>query len=499
MTAGMSILRDHRAGFGLLALWLLVAALGMAGIAHQSLGEQRNAFDTDARIAHRVLSQRMVQHDAILATLALLQPGGSESLGPEHRLPALYPQVLSVLRREAGGRWPELPLQAAEDTSRRQQRAALGSVDFAQGRYWLVRASEPTSFALRIDLKALVAAEDWPYATSSTGSTGSPVQALIVHEGRQLPLSGTTLPASAPWRFAAAKQLASESQAFELRVAAVLGWADLPWLVMLSWAAASGLTLLGARALWRQRAEQRRARELLRLGQVGRLNALGELAAGIAHELNQPLTAVLANTQAAARLLAEDEAQLPTARHAMAQAAQQAQRAADVLARLRRLIERPDAGAAPQPLPVAPQIERALDLLRDELRRLGLRPTLSVQPPGLAVMAEPVALEQILHNLLGNALHALAQVPEAERGLTIEARAKSERVRISVRDSGPGIASEVLPRLFEPFVSSREGGLGLGLSLSDTLASAMGGALSGGNAAPRGAEFRLELPAAPTS
>ena len=89
-------------------------------------------------------------------------------------------------------------------------------------------------------------------------------------------------------------------------------------------------------------AARRRAEELLRLGQVARLNTLGELAAGMAHELNQPLTAVLANTQAARRLLDDDPPELATARDAMAQAAEQARRAADVVGRLRRAVERPD-------------------------------------------------------------------------------------------------------------------------------------------------------------
>ena len=99
--------------------------------------------------------------------------------------------------------------------------------------------------------------------------------------------------------------------------------------------------LMGDVALFRQRAEKRRAEELLRLGQVGRLNTLGELAAGMAHELNQPLTALLADTQAASRLLDENPPELVIARKAMAQAAEQARRASDVADRLRRAVERP--------------------------------------------------------------------------------------------------------------------------------------------------------------
>ncbi|NLZ40600.1 MAG: two-component sensor histidine kinase, partial [Comamonadaceae bacterium] len=214
------------------------------------------------------------------------------------------------------------------------------------------------------------------------------------------------------------------------------------------------------------------------------------------HELNQPLTAVLANTAAASRLLADQEPDLATARQAMDAAAQQGRRAADVLGRLRRLIERPQGESAVQALRLAPRLAAALDLLEGEIRRLGLRPQLTVEPPQLAVKADAVALEQIVHNLLTNALHALAQVPPAERRLELAASIAGNRVRITVRDSGRGITAAALPRLFEPFFTTRSGagGLGLGLSLSETLAMGMGGSLAGGNAVPRGAEFCLELP-----
>jgi C4-dicarboxylate-specific signal transduction histidine kinase len=106
--------------------------------------------------------------------------------------------------------------------------------------------------------------------------------------------------------------------------------------------------LAWARHGLRQRAERSRAEELLRLGQVARLNTLGELAAGMAHELNQPLTAVLASTQAARRLLDDDPPELDTARQAMAQAVEQARRASDVVGRLRRASSGPTCPARPR-------------------------------------------------------------------------------------------------------------------------------------------------------
>jgi len=144
------------------------------------------------------------------------------------------------------------------------------------------------------------------------------------------------------WSFSAAKVLASDSQPFSITAGRTVPWTELPWWPLAAWGAAVATVLAAARALARQREQRCRAEELLRLGQVGRLNSLGELAAGLAHELNQPLTAVLASTQAAARLLAQEPPELETARAAMTQAAQQARRAAEVVGRLRRSIERPD-------------------------------------------------------------------------------------------------------------------------------------------------------------
>ena len=153
---------------------------------------------------------------------------------------------------------------------------------------------------------------------------------------------------------------------------------------------------------------------MLRLGQVARLNTLGELAAGMAHELNQPLTAVMANTQAARRLLDDDPPELETARGAMAQAVEQARRAADVVGRLRRVVERPDLSGPTQAVNLGEAVRRALYLLEPECQRRGVTPSVEA-PETVMVQAEPVALDQIVHNLLMNALQALEKVDSDAR------------------------------------------------------------------------------------
>lgn len=108
---------------------------------------------------------------------------------------------------------------------------------------------------------------------------------------------------------------------------------------------------------------------------------------------------------------------------------------------------------------------------------------------------DAVVLEQILHNLLSNALHALEQVPDGERRLVLRAGLDGSRARLSVADSGPGIAPDLLARIFEPFFTTRESGLGL--SLCETLASGQGGTLTAAANAPRGAVFTLSLSSSP--
>ena len=486
----------HRWPAGLLAALALRVGGGTVLIARSDLAVRQAAFETDARIAHRLLSQRASQHDAILATLALLQPPAAEA--PEQRLPSFVGQVLQVLRRDAGTDWPgdadqRAALAAAEQQSRPLQRAVMAQVALGgeRGRYALVRAATPASFALVIDARALVPAADWPFAP------GGPVQVSLAQRGQVQALVAAAGPLdAAAWHFAFRKPLATDSQPFELVVQRPLRVAELPWVRIGLWWLALAAAGWGYVAWQAQRRAQRRAQELLRLGQVGRLNALGELAAGMAHELNQPLTAVSAGVQAAQRLLADDPPDLATARQAMAQAVQQSRRAADVVARLRRLVERPDVASRLQPCALQATLRGGLDLLAPEAQRLGVSVEWQADAAGLQVQADPVALEQIVHNLLNNALQALAAVPVGERRLRLGVRRDGDAAVVDIADSGPGIAAEALPRLFEPFFTTREGGLGLGLSLCESLASGMGGALSAANASPRGAVFTLRLPTA---
>jgi len=464
-----------------------LALLGAALIAQRDLARQRADFETDARIVHRLLSQQMVQHDAVLATLALLRPAPSEALA---RLSAIHPRLLRVWVRPPGGAWPEAGLAEAEARSRASGQAALADPDLAQGRYTLVQGAGDSAYALVVALSDLVPEADWPMERGS-----SPVHVSLDWQQQSLTLQpGRTL--AHGWRFHFRKRVAAESQPFEVVATRWVGWRELPWLAMTTWVLAVAAGLAGWRHAQRQREARRRAEALLRLDQLGRLNAMGELAAGLAHELNQPLTALLSNTQAAQRLLKDEPPELGTAREAMDRAVGQARRAAEVLARLRRGLQA-SAGAAPaaQALDLGACVREAVHLLQPELDRAGVALRWQAQE-AVPVQADPVAIDQIAHNLIGNAVQALESQPGGRRELSLSVRREGPHAVLEVQDNGPGLTQEQLARVFEPFFSTREGGLGLGLTLSESLATAQGGRLSARSAPGGGALFTLYLPLA---
>ncbi len=479
----------------LVMCWALLAVGGAAWLAQTRLTQLREAFETDARIVHRLLSQQSVQNDAILASLALLQPA-TDGTDAAQRLPSVYPRILRVLVRREGRPWPDTlqpALEAALLSSQQARGPALGHGDFGSGRYWLVQAGQPASFALQLDLRATVPWDEWPMDPAA-----SPVRVLLAYDHQRVVLQpGRSLPHG--WHYGFSKTLASPGQPFEVQATRDVGWGELPWLAMLAWATATAAAMAAWLAARRQRVARRRAEELLRLGQVARLNTLGELAAGMAHELNQPLTALLASTQATQRLLREEPPDLETAQTAMAQAVRQARRAADVIGRLRKLVERPDpSSAAPVSLQVAAQ--DALHLLAPELQRRAITTELHAEAGLPDALADPVALQQIIHNLLMNAAQALEHTPKAQRRIVLlMARHGAAQLLLSVRDHGPGIAVVDRERLFEPFYSTRMGGLGLGLPLCESLAQSMGGSLvlapASATETNSGAEFLLTLPA----
>lgn len=224
---------------------------------------------------------------------------------------------------------------------------------------------------------------------------------------------------------------------------------------------------------------------------AGKLAVLGRMSAGLVHELNQPLAALHTLSDNAAVLV--ERGRNDEARDNLKRIGQLVGRLGRMTGQLKVFAHK--SVEPPEAVPVRKAAQDALALLSARLREHQVEVEVRVEPPELALLAEPVRLEQVLVNLVGNAIDALAGQPT--RRIWIEAAERGEaRGTIAVRNSGPAIDAAILPRLFEPFVTSKPPGrgLGLGLVISTHILRGYGGSLAARNLAPAGVEFIVELP-----
>ncbi len=246
-----------------------------------------------------------------------------------------------------------------------------------------------------------------------------------------------------------------------------------------------------------KRAQHEAQHNRLELARVSRMTTLGEIAVSLAHELNQPLAAILNNAQAAERLIATQRATLSDADEIFGDIASDCQRAGQVIWRLRELLAR----GAPQyePLSVNQLVHDVEPLLRSELltRQTAWSVDLADDLPD--ARGDRIQILQVLLNLVLNGMDAMNDVPPDERRLSIRTRHVDGAVEISVCDAGEGIAREHAAKLFEPFFTTKESGLGMGLRICASIVSAHGGRIWAESPSGRGASFRFTLPLAQAS
>ena len=229
----------------------------------------------------------------------------------------------------------------------------------------------------------------------------------------------------------------------------------------------------------------------LQLAHAARVSMLGELAASVAHEVNQPLTAILANAKAARRWLGRAAPDIDEAQAALGGIVQASERASQVIGRIRALARRAD--PEHHPLDLNALVRDTLELLQRELERAPLELRVELAPALPDVVGDRVELQQVLINLVMNALQAMAAGGAPAR-LDIRTVREDGGVRLAVRDNGPGIADADSQRLFEPFFSTKSDGMGLGLSICRSIIAKHGGRI-GARATPPGSTFSIELPA----
>ncbi len=242
----------------------------------------------------------------------------------------------------------------------------------------------------------------------------------------------------------------------------------------------------------RQRTEQRLQELQAGLLHASRLRSMGQMAAALAHELNQPLTATANYVKAAQRLA--DAAQPDRARisQALELAAQQTVRSGEIIRRLRGFVARGEVERRAEPM--GKLIEEASALALLGAREQGLRLDLGLGTSVPAVAVDRVQIQQVLLNLMRNAMEAMAQSPRRE--LTVCLGAADGMVQVSVVDTGPGVAPEVVAQLFQPFVTTKPDGMGIGLSVCRTIIEAHGGRLWMDPNPDGGSRFHFTLPVA---
>jgi len=244
----------------------------------------------------------------------------------------------------------------------------------------------------------------------------------------------------------------------------------------------------------RRRSEEQGRRLQERLWHVSRLATVGEMAAGIAHELNQPLTAIANYAQACDRLLARSSDNIEEVRAALREITGQAVRAGDIIRRLRSLTHHHDAPRERTDVNIL--ITELTDLVEADARHENVRYSLrlgSALPP---VEVHRAQIQQVVLNLVRNAIEALAESAAGLREVIVSTARTDDHVEISICDNGPGLPAAITPRLFEPFCTSKPAGTGLGLAISRTIMGRHGGTLNYRANAPCGACFTLRIPAA---
>jgi two-component system sensor kinase FixL len=241
--------------------------------------------------------------------------------------------------------------------------------------------------------------------------------------------------------------------------------------------------------------EARHRRHESELAHISRVSLAGEMAAGLAHELSQPLTAISAYARGCLRLLRASVPEPALLHQGMAEVVAQAERAADVLDRLREFVRGGEFHRASTAL--APLIAAAVGLIRAEAMRQAVEIETRIDPGLPAVLVDRIQIEQVLLNLLRNAVEAMEETSAGNRSIVIEARRKSRHaVEVSVADSGPGVADEVIDTIFAPFVTTKPRGMGMGLSISCSIIESHGGSLRMMCSVPCGTLFCFDLPIA---
>ena len=241
-----------------------------------------------------------------------------------------------------------------------------------------------------------------------------------------------------------------------------------------------------------QKAEARLQELQNELVHVSRLTSLGEMASALAHEINQPLSAIANYLKGSRILLAREEVPMDRLTDAVERAAAEALRAGDIIRRLRDFVARGETERTVESLPKL--VEEASALALVGAREHDIRIRFAFDPAVDLVLVDKVQIQQVVLNLVRNAVDAFADTAAGNREMTIGIESDGDMARVTVTDNGPGIDPAVAAQLFQPFITTKRTGMGVGLSISRTIVEAHGGKIRVDPVPGGGARFSFTLP-----
>jgi two-component system, LuxR family, sensor kinase FixL len=487
-----------------MSVWIGLTACFAAATSYWQWSTVVAAHQRDAAGLHRILSQRVDQHDAHLTGISALTT--SADAPPLEALRAVaatiiqfYPRIVAVdiiaihpevsaiyTSREASQSVPVSAILTA--AGRGSRRAETVSASGSPGRYLLVKRAPNTDAArfalsLEIDGRRLV-------ATDGILSAAAEISLLLPDGGSVLGTLPQPQPVVEPGfvvPLRTNKMLASASQSLGLELRRHISvFSLIPFSIIAAFATVTGLLLLLLRnVLVARRAEADAvvragaSAQEARIAHATRINAMGELSLGIAHELTQPLAALLSQSQAGLRMLKSEVLDHDAIVGVLEANARHAKRAGALLQKLR------DWNSTDPPINQTVDLNQVVteiaSLNRLELERRGTQLRLNLLEATLLVQADQVGLEQIVQNLFANARDACEAALPVDRLITVTTFQDGDQVGFKVCDNGPGFEPGAIDHLFEPFFTSKTDGMGLGLSICRRLVDAFGGAIRAAN------------------
>jgi two-component system sensor kinase FixL len=257
----------------------------------------------------------------------------------------------------------------------------------------------------------------------------------------------------------------------------------------------SGSLLVHLDITQRKRAELERTRSQTEIYHMNRVAAMGQLAASLAHELSQPLAAIMSNAEAAQRFAGRPSPDMVEIREALDDITRDDKRARGVIQGMRSMLKKQN--VVLEPIDLNEIATSVVQMIRNEATLRGMRIELALFPSPVMVQGDQIAMQQVVLNLAGNGLDAMTD-SRAERRLTLRTTVEqgAKVGAIWVEDNGPGISADVREKLFQPFFTTKTTGLGMGLSISQSIVESLSGRIDLKNGHGKGATFFVELPLA---